>query len=326
MYDEIIYIIKFVLNAFIHVAPVLLVSVVLTVYVNNSDIGQKLFKHLKTSPYKAVLIATFIGAFSPLCSCGVIPVIATLLAVGTPLAPVMSFWLASPSIDPEIIFINVSMLGWEITIWRLLATITISLSAGYFTIYLMNKRFIKKSEVLRTTMCCSGGSVAGISVEQPQNSCGCSASGSPSNESILAKIFTKKNITSFWKTTVWISKLMLIAYVIEAVMTRYVPKDIIYQLLGDSNLFSVIIAAFVGIPFYTSSLPALGITAGLIGQGMSNGAALAFLIAGPTTTLPAMAAVYKITGKKVFVLYLLFTFAGAVITGYLYNFIKFMIN
>lgn len=316
MSDDLLFIITFVFKAFINVIPILLISVILTVYVNNSNISGKLMKHLQKSPVKAVLIATFIGAFSPLCSCGVIPVIASLLAIGTPLGPVMAFWLASPSIDPEIIFINASMLGWEITLWRLFGTIILSLSAGFITYYLTKKSFISKAEIVKSSCC--GSNTNEQNTKSDEKKCGCNSS-KQKEKTLLEKIFNKQNLFSFGKTSLWILKLLLIAYFIEALMLRYIPSNLIYSLLGEGNSLSVVWAAMVGIPFYTSSLPALGITSGLLGQGMSVGAALSFLIAGPTTTLPAMAAVYKITSKKVFFLYFAYTFLGAIIIGYLYN-------
>ena len=58
---------------------------------------------------------------------------------------------------------------------------------------------------------------------------------------------------------------------------------------------------------------------GLITLGMNKGAALAFLIAGPTTTLPAMVAVWGITKRKIFLLYVSFSLIGAIILGLLFN-------
>jgi len=58
---------------------------------------------------------------------------------------------------------------------------------------------------------------------------------------------------------------------------------------------------------------------GLLVQGMNPAAALTFLVAGPTTTLPAMATVRVITNRRVFALYLSFSLIGALIFGYLYR-------
>jgi uncharacterized protein len=61
--------------------------------------------------------------------------------------------------------------------------------------------------------------------------------------------------------------------------------------LGEDSAFAVPLAALVGIPLYLNELGALPIVAGLLDQGMQPGAAIAFLIAGGVTSIPAMAAV-----------------------------------
>ena len=58
---------------------------------------------------------------------------------------------------------------------------------------------------------------------------------------------------------------------------------------------------------------------GFLTQGMNPAAAIAFLIAGPITTLPAMAAVWPLVARRVFVLYVSFALVGAVLTGVCYS-------
>ena len=72
-------------------------------------------------------------------------------------------------------------------------------------------------------------------------------------------------------------------------------------------------------PAYTTSLTALPMIGGLLNQGMNPAAALAFLVAGPVTTLPAMAAVWPLVVRRVFVLYVSFALVGAVLIGYGFN-------
>lgn len=81
--------------------PYLLVTIPLAVAVNLSGASKYINRAFQARPVVAVLLATLVGAFSPFCSCGVIPVVVALLIGGVPLAPVMSFWIASPSMDPE---------------------------------------------------------------------------------------------------------------------------------------------------------------------------------------------------------------------------------
>src|SRR4030043_1305628 len=119
-----------------------------------------------------------------------------------------------------------------------------------------------------------------------------------------------------------VAKFMILAFFLEALIIFYIPSEVIIDLLGKNNPFAILTAALVGIPVYTSSIPALAMMGGLLAQGMAPAAALAFLIAGPTTTIPAMAAVWNIASRRVFVLYVMFTLVSAVVMGYLYQFIS----
>ena len=90
-------------------------------------------------------------------------------------------------------------------------------------------------------------------------------------------------------------------------------------ILGNKNPFAILTAALIVIPAYTSNLTTLPMISGLLVQGMNPAAVLTFLVAGPTTTLPAIAAVWGITNRHVFALYLSFSLIGALIFGYLYR-------
>jgi uncharacterized membrane protein YraQ (UPF0718 family) len=113
-------------------------------------------------------------------------------------------------------------------------------------------------------------------------------------------------------------KFMALAFFLEALITLYVPSDWIVGLLGNDNPLAIPTAALLGVPVYTSNLAALPLIGGLLAQGMNPGAALAFLIAGPTTTLPAMAAVWGLATRRVFALYVSFSLVGAVVLGFVY--------
>ena len=114
-------------------------------------------------------------------------------------------------------------------------------------------------------------------------------------------------------------KFMALAFFLEALIILYVPQEWITTALGQKNPLAIFTAAILGVPTYTSSLTALPMISGLLTQGMNPAAALAFLIAGPTTTLPAMAAVWPLVARRVFLLYVSFSLAGAVLMGYLYD-------
>ena len=112
---------------------------------------------------------------------------------------------------------------------------------------------------------------------------------------------------------------MALAFLINALIVFCLPADLFNGILANNGPFSVVIAALIGIPVYTSNITALPLVSGLLAIGMNPGAALAFLIAGPVTTLPAMSAVWGLVSRKVFLLYLVIPFTGAIVFGWLYT-------
>ncbi len=151
MTTELYKIADFMIKAFIHIWPYLVITIPIAVAVNMSGASKYIKRAFDAGPIVAILLATIVGAFSPFCSCGVIPVIAALLIGGVPLPPVMAFWIASPSMDPEIFFLSVGTIGWDLAIWRLLGTLVMSLSAGFITHALMQVGWISPDILKRKT-------------------------------------------------------------------------------------------------------------------------------------------------------------------------------
>jgi uncharacterized membrane protein YraQ (UPF0718 family) len=360
MTTELYKIADFMINAFVHIWPYLVITIPIAVAVNMSGASKHIKRAFDAGPIAAILLATLVGAFSPFCSCGVIPVIAALLIAGVPLPPVMAFWIASPSMDPEIFFLSVGTIGWDLAIWRLAGTLVMSLSAGSITHALMLTGWIRPDILKRKTefsvsqtpsktkkisltltsnlkslfsfkakflipvqasACCNEKSVNVIQI-QP--------SVIHAEEKIQAPCTTDNNSEScgcsesFWKrlskesmdASLMVIKFMALAFFLEALIILYVPREWITSIMGKDNSWAIFTAAVLGIPVYTSNLSALPMVSGLLAQGMSPAAGLAFLIAGPTTTLPAMAAVWTLVNHRIFILYVSFSLVGAILLGY----------
>lgn len=316
----------FIVKSFLHIWPYLLISVPLAALVNLSGASTFITRALSKKPLVAVFLATLIGAISPFCSCGVIPVIASLLIGGVPLAPVMSFWIASPSMDPEIFFLSVATIGWKLSVWRLASTFLISLSAGLITHLLCKKGFLQTGILRQTNHSISSAnqtSIVAIRQFNFSDNSGlqiatdsgqtCSCSEKAGNFSYL------KILNECFKAFIMVSKFMLLAFFLNALIKFYVPQDLLTAYIDNDSPFSIIIAALTGIPFYTSNATALPLVSSFINLGVNQGAILTFLIAGPVTTLPAMAAVWGLVKPRVFILYLTFGLLGSLIAGYLFN-------
>ncbi len=304
--EQILKIAEFIVNSFLHIWPYLLITIPLAVAINLSGAAAHIHKVFNRHPMLSVLLATVIGAISPFCSCGVIPVITSLLIGGVPLGPVMSFWIASPSMDPEIFMLSVASIGWKLSLWRLVATFVISLAAGVLTQLAQVKGLFGDSVLKQATIVASDS----------KENCGCSQVQDVPKSSLNRKIFSES-----LKSLLLVAKFMTLAFFINALIQFYLPADSIKNIIGGDSPWSVFIATLVGIPFYTTNLTALPLVSGLISLGMNKGAALAFLIAGPVTTLPAMMAVWGIVKPKVFFAFLSFGLLGSMLFGILFNLI-----
>jgi hypothetical protein len=118
-----------------------------------------------------------------------------------------------------------------------------------------------------------------------------------------------------WRLGRW----LVLAFALEALILKYVPQAAIAGVLGADSSFAVVLAALVGVPLYLNNVSALPIVSGLLAQGMQPGAAVAFLMAGPVTTVPAMSAVWGIVRPRIFALYVGVALVGAVVLGALTN-------
>jgi hypothetical protein len=309
----------------------------------------------------------------------VIPVVSGLLLSGVPLAPVMSFWVASPTMDPEMFALTVATLGWPLAVVRLGATLVLSLAAGYLTLALQRGGLLT-TDVLRpallraasakprlpmapsglplgaapiaggsggasATGCCApaaSGAAESCCAPPPRpasDPC-CTPAPRPAADACCADGERARGAARGWTDLLaarlraihWpsfvremagqsyrLGRWLVLAFILEAVMLRYVPQASIAAVLGQGSSFAVVLAALIGIPLYLNNVSALPIVSGLLAQGMQPGAAVAFLIAGPVTTVPAMSAVWGVVRPRIFALYLAIALLGAIALGALTN-------
>ena len=104
-------------------------------------------------------------------------------------------------------------------------------------------------------------------------------------------------------------------------MVAYIPNDLVARVAGDGGFLSILAATLVGIPSYLNGNAALPLVAGLMDKGMAPGAAMAFLVGGGVTSIPAALAVWGIARRSVFAAYLAFATVGAVLSGTVFQII-----
>ena len=298
---------RFTGASLLSMAPFLLVAVGIAAYARASGSDRLIARAFSGSPVKTVVVAALVGALSPFCSCGVIPLIAAMLVAGVPLAPVMAFWIASPIMDPEMFVLTAAGIGLGFTIAKTIATLAMGLMAG-FVVLVMERR----------------GGLANPLKHAP--SCGTCRPKFDASAPIAVEWkfwHEPKRRDTFYgeiRDTGWfLGKWLTFAFFLESLMLAYVPTGLIAEIVGDGSAFAVPLAALVGIPSYLNGYAAIPLVAGLMDLGMSPGAAMTFITSGAVSSIPAAIAVYALVKKSVFALYALLGLTGSILAGYAYQ-------
>jgi uncharacterized membrane protein YraQ (UPF0718 family) len=297
---------SFAAKALAGTAPFIIFAVLAVAYLKATGAETLLARAFEGNPARMIVMAALLGGLSPFCSCEVIPFIAALLAVGAPLGAVMAFWLASPLMDPAMFAITSGTLGWEFAIAKTLAAVGLGMFGGFGVLAAQTTPLF--ADPLRAQPkvggCCG--------VQKP-------FSGAP--------VWTFWNVAerrqtfanTAWDNALFLTKWLTLAYVIEALMLAYVPAEWIAGVLGGSGVIPILLGALVGAPAYLNGYAAVPLIDALLAQGMSQGAAMSFMIAGGVSSIPAAIAVWALVKPRIFAAYLGFALVGALSAGIIWQ-------
>jgi uncharacterized membrane protein YraQ (UPF0718 family) len=298
--------IGFVGAALAGTAPYLLVSIMVAAAAGATGADNLIARAFVGSPLLMIALAALAGGLSPFCSCGVIPLIAALLAMGVPLSAVMAFWLASPIMDPSMFFLTSGMIGIEFAVAKTFAAIGLGVLGG-LTVHLL-----------------AGSGALADPLREGIGNGGCGGSKIRAPKPVVWRFWEDparraKFGTEAVKTTLFLAKWLVLAFLLESLMLAFVPAETITALLGGTGVGPIALATIVGVPAYLNGYAALPLVGGLIDQGMAPGAGMAFLVAGGVTSLPAAIAVWALVRPHVFALYLVLSLSGAFLSGLLFQ-------
>ena len=122
---------RFSLQSMLAIAPFFILAIAFAGYAKATGIDAYIARAFSGNLWMTIVAASLAGALSPFCSCGVIPLIAAMLASGVPLAPVMAFCISSPIMDPEMFLITASGINLHFAVAKTLAAIGMGLGAGF---------------------------------------------------------------------------------------------------------------------------------------------------------------------------------------------------
>ena len=292
-------------SAFGHTAPFILFAVAAIGFLKATGAESLLARAFQGREARMIILGALAGGLSPFCSCEVIPFIAALLAAGTPLSAVMAFWLASPLMDPAMFAITAGGIGTGFAIGKTVIAVALGLFGGFAVMALQSNPVF--TNPLR-----------------PAETKGCGCGPSPFKGRPVWRFWTEPaRRAAFgdaaWTNLIFLGKWLALAYLLEGLMIRYIPAEMIAGILGGSGPGPVLLASLVGAPAYMNGYAAVPLVAGLIEQGMSPGAAMSFMVAGGVSSIPAAIAVWALVKPRVFAAYLGLALSGAITAGLTWN-------
>ena len=293
-------------DALLRTAPYLVLSIAIAAWAGATSADNLIARAFTGAPVLMIGLGALAGGLSPFCSCGVIPLIAALLAMGVPLSAVMAFWLASPIMDPSMFVLTAGVLDLEFAVAKTFAAIGLGVFGGT-VVHLMSR----------------GGAFADPLREGIGNG-GCGGAKVRAPKPVVWRFWQEpqrreKFASTALNTTLFLAKWLTLAFLIESLMLAWIPAETVTSVLGGEGLLPIAMATLVGVPAYLNGYAALPLVGGLIDQGMAPGAGMAFLVAGGVTSIPAAMAVWALARPPVFILYIALSLTGAFATGLLFQ-------
>ncbi len=246
-------------------------------------------RHLGGKGLGPVVKATLLGIPLPLCSCSVIPVVASMRRHGASRAAATSFLLSTPQTGVDSIAVTYALLGPIFAVFRPIAALVTGVMGGALVL-VFGRANSAEADVppACTDSCCSGDRTAPAWLRA-----------------------AKYGFVTLPRDLAWP---LLVGVAIAGAIAARFPAESLPEHLR-SGLLSILILMAAGIPLYVCATASVPIAAGLIHLGASPGAALAFLIVGASTNPAAVTTVWKVLGRRTTVVYLVTVALSAVLCG-----------
>ena len=251
-------------------------------------------RHLGGRGILPTLKASAFGVPLPLCSCGVIPVSASLRHHGASRGATTAFLLSTPQTGVDSIMATLSLLGPIFAIFRPLAALVTGVVGGGIVDALDHR----------------DGADADPSPKCQEACC----TGEGSHNKVLDALRY-----GFVTLPADIGRSLLVGLVLAGLITALVPSDLA-QAVGAGFVGMVVMMA-LGLPLYVCATASIPIAAALIAKGVSPGAAFVFLVTGPATNAATIATIWKVLGRRTAIVYLATAGIGALLLGALLNLI-----
>lgn len=300
---------------------------------------EKVMKYLghEAKIYVSYGIASVSGSILAVCSCTILPLFAGIRKRGAGLGPAITFLFSGPAINIAAIFLTISVLGVNIGLARIIAAISLSILLGITMALIFREKAVKgeflvteteESRISNITLAfffllmVSVLVVNGLQID-------------PVAKYVIMGLFTlavvgivlvkfEGDVTKKWINETWgfakiLVPLLFIGVFVAGFIMPLLPQSVIQNLVGSNTVTGNLFASVFGAFMYFSTLTEIPILQALMAKGMSNGPALALLLAGPSLSLPNMLVVRKVLGTKKTIVYVLLVIVYSTAAGLIFG-------
>ena len=255
-------------------------------------VSEEKIKRFLSKPNQAIsyVLGMVFGAMTPFCSCSTIPILAGLLNSKVPFGPAVSFLIASPLMNPLMIFMLWALLGWKVAIVYFIVLAIFSILTGFV---------FSKMNLAET--------YKGVNVK---------GDGFFANKTGSR---VKNALNDAWAFLYPMLPYLFIGVFIGAFIYGFVPETFITIYASGGGIISVFIASIIGIPMYIRPETMLPIAEALASKGMSLGTVVALIIGGAGASIPEVVLLSKLFKKKFVISFVIAILVVAISTGLMVN-------
>lgn len=278
-------------------APYIVIGYLIAALIRELVPMSSLIRHFGSEGVTPLLNAVGVGALLPICSCGVVPLGIGVFRGGAARGTVMAFMTAAPGISPVAVMMGYNHLGPKLT-------------GLYIGIVLVGALIL--GAIANAWL--SGASEAEFRAArgfQPPTEYDARDAGRRDPLTVTRAAFK----WAFWDLGGEVSVDLLIGLSLAALVLAFVPETWITSMAGGQSILSLLVICAVAVPVYTCSVPSIPVVQMMLLKGLSPGAAIAFMIAGPATNLGEINAIRHQLGARSGAFYVTSVFAIALLGG-----------
>lgn len=259
-------------------------------------------RYLGKPSFRSVVLAALFGVPLPLCSCGVIPTAMGIRREGASKGATISFLIATPQTGVDSIIATYSLMGLPFAVIRPVVALLTAIFGGTLCNALDNDN-LNPNDNLN----------ANLNANHNDDKKPTSTSTSTSKRLLRAFAY------AFGEMMEDIGKWLAIGLVVAGIITAAVP-DSWFFIFRDNTLYSILFVLVFSIPMYLCATGSIPIAMALMLKGLTPGAALVLLMAGPACNAASILVVGKVLGKRTMLIYLVSIVMGAIVFGYVIDY------